>query len=326
MSATSAATVTAQRRMGVLSRHEIQTLLLPMATLAVVLAPIFWINPNTMSYFGLGLLLNLAVPMILASMAQLCIIAVNDLDLSIGAFISLVSCIAVTWLPERPVLGVAALVACVLLYAAIGALVELFDLPSIVVTLGLSFVWGGWALILLPMPGGATPQWIQDVMNLAIPVIPTPIVYAALIALCAHWFLMRSSTGVRLRGAGGNPKAIVRSGGSVVRAKALMYGLAGVLGILSALTLVGITTSADANIAQRYTLISIAAVILGGGSFIGGKVSPIGATLGAITLGIAASFLSFLDIAPKWQIGLQGAILIIVLSMRILLSARGERQ
>ncbi|WP_420104895.1 ABC transporter permease [Herbaspirillum huttiense] len=313
-------------RHGLLSRHEVQTLLLPMATLAVVLAPIFWINPNTMSYFGLGLLLNLAVPMILASMAQLCIIAVNDLDLSIGAFISLVSCIAVTWLPERPLLGVAALIACVLLYAAIGALVELFDLPSIVVTLGLSFVWGGWALILLPMPGGATPQWIQDVMNLAIPVVPTPIVYAVLIALCGHWFLMRSSLGVRLRGAGGNPKAIVRSGGSVVRAKALMYGLAGVLGILSALTLVGITTSADANIAQRYTLISIAAVILGGGSFIGGKVSPIGATLGAITLGIAASFLSFLNIAPKWQIGLQGAILIIVLSMRILLSARGERQ
>ena len=313
-------------RHGLLSRHEVQTLLLPMATLAVVLAPIFWINPNTMSYFGLGLLLNLAVPMILASMAQLCIIAVNDLDLSIGAFISLVSCIAVTWLPERPLLGVAALIACVLLYAAIGALVELFDLPSIVVTLGLSFVWGGWALILLPMPGGATPQWIQDVMNLAIPVVPTPIVYAVLIALCGHWFLMRSSLGVRLRGAGGNPKAIVRSGGSVVRAKALMYGLAGVLGILSALTLVGITTSADANIAQRYTLISIAAVILGGGSFIGGKVSPIGATLGAITLGIAASFLSFLNIAPKWQIGLQGAILIIVVSMRILLSARGERQ
>ncbi|MBW9332821.1 MULTISPECIES: ABC transporter permease [Herbaspirillum] len=323
---TTLARTTVRARSGLLSRHEIQTLLLPMATLAVVLAPIFWINPNTMSYFGLGLLLNLAVPMILASMAQLCIIAVNDLDLSIGAFISLVSCIAVTWLPERPLLGVAALVACVLLYAAIGALVELFDLPSIVVTLGLSFVWGGWALILLPMPGGATPQWIQDVMNLAIPVVPTPIVYAVVIALCGHWFLMRSSLGVRLRGAGGNPKAIVRSGGSVVRAKALMYGLAGVLGILSALTLVGITTSADANIAQRYTLISIAAVILGGGSFIGGKVSPIGATLGAITLGIAASFLSFLNIAPKWQIGLQGAILIIVLSMRILLSARGERQ
>lgn len=323
---TTLARTTVRARSSLLSRHEIQTLLLPMATLAVVLAPIFWINPNTMSYFGLGLLLNLAVPMILASMAQMCIIAVNDLDLSIGAFISLVSCIAVTWLPERPLLGVAALVACVLLYAAIGALVELFDLPSIVVTLGLSFVWGGWALILLPMPGGATPQWIQDVMNLAIPVVPTPIVYAVVIALCGHWFLMRSSLGVRLRGAGGNPKAIVRSGGSVVRAKALMYGLAGVLGILSALTLVGITTSADANIAQRYTLISIAAVILGGGSFIGGKVSPIGATLGAITLGIAASFLSFLNIAPKWQIGLQGAILIIVLSMRILLSARGERQ
>lgn len=309
-----------------LPRHEIQTLLLPVVTLALVLAPIFWINPNTMSYFGLGLLLNLAVPMILASMAQLCIIAVNDLDLSIGAFVSLVSCIAVTWLPSDPWLAVAALVVCVLLYAAVGALVELFNLPSIVVTLGLSFVWGGWALMVLPMPGGTTPQWLQDVMNLAIPLVPTPIVYALAIAVAGHWLLMRSAPGVRLRGAGGNPKAIIRSGGSVVRAKAIMYGLAAILGILSALTLVGITTSADANIAQRYTLVSIAAVILGGGAFIGGKVSPIGATLGAITLGIAASFLSFLDIAPKWQIGLQGAILIVVLSLRTLLGRRGERQ
>ncbi|OWY30143.1 ABC transporter permease [Herbaspirillum robiniae] len=312
--------------MNALPRHEIQTLLLPVITLAAVLAPIFWINPNTMSYFGLGLLLNLAVPMILASMAQLCIIAVNDLDLSIGAFVSLVSCIAVTWLPQQPALAIAAMLGCVLLYAAVGALVEIFNLPSIVVTLGLSFVWGGWALILLPMPGGATPQWLQDIMNLAIPVVPTPIVYALAIAAAGHWFLMRSAPGVRLRGAGGNPKAIVRSGGSVVRAKAVMYGLAGLLGILSALALVGITTSADANIAQRYTLVSIAAVILGGGSFIGGKVSPIGAMLGAVTLGIAASFLSFLDIAPKWQIGLQGAILIVVLSLRTLLARRGERQ
>lgn len=310
----------------VISRGDIQTLVLPVASLAAVLAPIFWINPNTMSYFGLGLLLNLAVPMILASLAQLCIVAVNDLDLSIGAFVSLVSCIAVTWLPNEPALAIAALVGCVLLYAAVGALVEIFNLPSIVVTLGLSFVWGGWALILLPMPGGATPQWLQDAMNLAIPVVPTPIVYALVIAAVAHWVLMRSSFGVRLRGAGGNPKAIVRSGGSVVRAKAVMYALAGLLGILSAFALVGITTSADANIAQRYTLVSIAAVILGGGSFIGGKVSPIGAVLGAITLGIAASFLSFLDIAPKWQIGLQGAILIIVLSLRTLLARRGGQQ
>jgi ribose transport system permease protein len=306
-----------------ISRSEIQTLLLPAFSLAAVLLPIFWINPNTMSYFGLGLLLSLAVPMILATLAQLCIITVNDLDLSIGAFVSLAACIAVTWLPQQPLLALAALLACVLIYAAIGVLVELFSLPSIVVTLGLSFVWSGWALVLMPTPGGVTPQWLQDVMNIAVPVVPTPIIYSLLIATLAHWYLMRSARGVRLRGAGGSPKAILRSGGSVLRAKAIMYSLAGLLGILSALALVGLTTSADANIAQRYTLVSIAAVILGGGNFTGGRVSPIGAVLGAMTLGIAASFLSFLSIAPKWQVGLQGAILIVVLSLRALLARRG---
>ncbi len=54
------------------------------------------------------------------------------------------------------------------------------------------------------------------------------------------------------------------------------------------IALVGLTTSADANIALRYTLLSIAGVILGGGEFIGGRVSPIGAVIGALTLTLMA--------------------------------------
>lgn len=308
-----------------ISKTETQTLLLPLFSLAAILIPIFWLNPNTLSYFGLGLLLNLAIPMILATLAQMCIITVNDLDLSIGAFVSLAACIVVTLFPENLWLGIGALLLCIAIYATIGALIEYFNLPSIVVTLGLSFVWSGWALILRPTPGGTTPQWLQDMMEVMIPFVPTPIVYSVVIAVIAHWFLMRSAIGVRLRGAGGNPKAILRSGGSVIRSKAIMYALAAILGILSAMTLVGLTTSADANIALRYTLISIAAVILGGGSFIGGRVSPIGAVLGALTLSVASSFLAFLSVAPKWQIGLQGAILIIVLSLRALLSRKGAK-
>ena len=55
------------------------------------------------------------------------------------------------------------------------------------------------------------------------------------------------------------------------------------------MALVGITTSADANIGNGYTLLSIAGVILGGGEFVGGNVSPIGAVIGALTLAMAAS-------------------------------------
>jgi ribose transport system permease protein len=73
-------------------------------------------------------------------------------------------------------------------------------------------------------------------------------------------------------------------------------------------------------------LLSIAGVILGGGEFVGGRISPIGAVLGAMTLTLAGSFLSFLRISPDWQIGAQGGILIIVLALRAIINRSEARQ
>jgi ribose transport system permease protein len=299
--------------------------LLPVLSLAAILAAIFYLQPRTMSYFGLNLLLNLAVPIALATIAQMFILCVNDLDLSLGAFISLTACITATWLNDTPLLGMFALATCVAAYAALGALIHLRNLPSIVVTLGMSFVWTGIAVLILPTPGGAAPGWIRTLMTLKPALVPFPIIASVAIALIVHVGLMRSAAGVVLRGAGGNPKSVERAGWSMLRIKATMFGLAGLFGCFSGMALVGLTTSADANIALRYTLLSIAGGILGGGEFVGGRVSPIGAVVGALTLALAGSFLSFLRLNPDWQIGAQGAILIIVLALRLLISGSGKR-
>ncbi|WP_316977491.1 ABC transporter permease [Shumkonia mesophila] len=295
---------------------------LPAVSLVMILLPIFYMQPRTMSYFGLNLLLNLAIPIALATMAQMFVLTVNDLDLSIGSYVSLVACIGATWLQQTPLLGVAALLACIVVYGLLGALVHVRNLPSIVVTLGMSFVWLGLAVLLLPTPGGQAPGWIRAIMTLKTPMVPFPFLAAILIGVLVHFGLMRSSYGAVLRGAGGNPRAVERAGWSVLRTKVTMYVLAGVFGMLSGLSLVGLTTSADANIALRYTLLSIAGVILGGGEFVGGRVSPIGAVLGTVTLVLAGSFLSFMRISPDWQIGAQGAILIVVLALRALINRR----
>ncbi|MBE0531017.1 MAG: ABC transporter permease [Rhodospirillales bacterium] len=297
---------------------------LPAISLVMILLPIFYMQPRTMSYFGLNLLLNLAIPIALATMAQMFVLTVNDLDLSIGSYVSLVACIGATWLQQTPLLGVAALLACIVVYGLLGALVHVRNLPSIVVTLGMSFVWLGLAVLLLPTPGGQAPGWIRTVMTLKTPMVPFPILAALLIGVLVHFGLMRSSYGAVLRGAGGNPRAVARAGWSVLRTKVTMYVMAGIFGMLSGLSLVGLTTSADANIALRYTLLSIAGVILGGGEFVGGRVSPIGAVLGTVTLVLAGSFLSFMRISPDWQIGAQGAILIVVLALRALINRRGS--
>lgn len=297
---------------------------LPAIALALLLAVIFVRQPLAMSYFGLTLLLNLAVPLVLATIAQMFVITINDLDLSTGSFVSLVACVAATVLHDSLPLGVLALALLVAAYALVGALVEWRGLPSIVVTLGLSFVWQGLAVLLLPTPGGTAPALLASIMGWKPPLVPLPLLYAAIIGVGAH-LLMRSSWGTVLRGAGGNPKALAHAGWSLLAMRMALYALAGLFGVFAGLSLVGLTTSGDANMAARYTLLSIAGVILGGGEFTGGRVSAIGAVLGAITLTLAASFLAFLQISPDWQIGAQGAILILVLAMRAVLSRGGER-
>ena len=293
---------------------------LPFLSLAVVLIATFIVQPRTMSYFGLNLMLQYAVPIALATIAQMFIITVNDLDLSIGPFVGLVSCIGATLLLDNPALGIGALAVLIAAYGAVGALVHLRNLPSIVVTLGLSFVWLGIAVLILPSPGGKAPVWLKAIMSVQIPVVPFPIVAAVVIGVVVHLALMMSSYGVIARGAGGNPKALTRAGWSMLRTKIVMYMLAGFFGVLSGLSLLGLTTAGDAHVADRYTLYSIAGVILGGGEFIGGRVSPMGAVVGALTLALAGSFLIFLKISPDWQIGAQGAILIIVLALRALVT------
>lgn len=301
-------------------------LLVPIAALIALLAGVFYMQPRAASYTGLNLLLNLAVPIALATIAQMLIMAVNDLDLSMGAFVSFVACVTATYLNDTPLLGILILAAAIATYAALGVIIHLRNLPSIVVTLGMSFVWTGLAVLILPAPGGSAPDWLRTLMTVKPPFAPMAIFASVIIAVVAHLIVMRSTLGVRIRALGGNERTVARSGTSVLATRAAAYALAATFAVLAGMALVGLATSADANIALRYTLLSIAGVILGGGEFTGGRISPIGAVIGALTLTLAGSFLSFLRISPDWQIGAQGAILILVLALRLLFNRLEARR
>lgn len=313
----------APARPGSAARARMLRAMLPALSLALVVIAIAWLNPRAISYFGFSLMLNLAIPIALATIAQMFVIASNELDLSIGTFVGFVACVTATWLRDAPLVGVLILAGSIGVYALLGALIHLRNLPSIVVTLGMSFVWQGLAILTLPTPGGKAPEWLSAIVGFKPPWVPFPIVAAVVIALVVHFGLMRTSYGAILRGSGGNPVALGRAGWSILRVKMTLFALAGVFGVLSGMTLVGITTAGDANIGNGYTLLAIAGVILGGGEFVGGRVSPIGAVLGALTLALAASpLLTFMKIPPDWQVAANGIILIVVLAARVLISRR----
>src|SRR5271169_6887576 len=87
---------------------------------------------------GRALLPSLSLALVLAAialatMAQMFVMATNDIDLSIGTFVGFVCCVTATYLNDDPLIGALILAGCIGAYAALGALIFLRALPSIVV-------------------------------------------------------------------------------------------------------------------------------------------------------------------------------------------------
>lgn len=289
---------------------------LPYIALALILIAVLILVPGARSYSGFELLLSASTAAILAAMAQMFIITAGDIDLSLGAYVGLINVLCATQLDKNPGLAIGAMIVSFVAYVLMGIIIHVRRIPSIVVTLGASLVWLGTAILILPSPGGAAPNWLIGFFNLSPPIIPLPILIALAAGGFGHIFMMRTAYGVILRGMGANAKAIRRAGWSLLRGYTVLYAMAAVFGILAGLAVTGLTTSGDANVSLDYTLLTIASVILGGGEFTGGKSAAFGTVVGAITMSLAGSLLVFLQLSPDYQLGVQGLILILVLAGR----------
>ncbi|HYE83769.1 MAG TPA: ATP-binding cassette domain-containing protein [Clostridia bacterium] len=299
-----------------ISFFNTQRAAMPLIAMIIIFAAIGINQPNALSGFGLNLLIGSAVPLVLAAISQMFIIAASDIDLGLGAYLGFTNVISATLLVSNPVLGILVLAAGILGYGLLAALIHKRKLPSIVVSVGASFIWLGIAISIMEKPGGSSPEWLMKFFNFSFPVIPFPMIISLVIAAAAYLVIIRSSYGTVLRGFGNNPKSVERSGWSILKARVSLYLLAGLFGALGGMSLTGITTAADANSASSYTLLTIAAVVMGGGELTGGIVDPIGVVIGAITLSMVGALIGFLDIGNSFQPAVQGGLLFLILAIR----------
>lgn len=292
---------------------------LSLLALVLLSTVVFSLQPRAMSLGGLNLLLGLSLPIVLVALGQMFVLALGDLDLSNGAFVSLVACVVVTLeLPQALLMLVGGIVA----YAAMGALIAWRTLPALVVTLGMAFVWAGFAMLVRPQPGGLAPEWLQAVMNAEAPLLPLQVWLALAAAALSAGFIWHTRQGLLMRAMGGNAHAVQRAGWSIVRIRAVGYAAAGLCGALAGIALAGLATSADPNIATRYTLVSLTAVVLGGTDLAGGRITVVGAVAGAYVMVLTDALLSFLGVSANWQIAAQGLILLFVLALRVFLKGK----
>jgi len=178
-------------------------------------------------------------------------------------------------------------------------------------------VWSGLGYVLQPAPGGSSPEWLSAIFNFAIPLIPVPVwilILASLLAL----LLVRSRLGIVQRGFGNNEAAMRELGWPALGSHILTYVLSGVFGLLAGLCLTGVNTASDVNAASSYTLLSVAAVVMGGCDLVGGRIEPIGVALAAVTLSLLGTLLGFMKLSSDNIAAVQGLILIGIVILRSL--------
>ena len=297
----------------------------PFLSLALVLVAMMSRNPRIASVFGLDLLLWSAVPVALVALAQMFVVGGSEIDLGVGAFAGLINVVSATFLIDAPMVGTASLAGALIAYSALGALIQVRKIPAIVVTLGASFIWSGIAYTLQPTPGGTSPEWLTAAISWSIPGVPTSLVALLLIAGIA-FALDRTPFGVALRAFGANPAAMSRAGWSASKYAALRYFVAGLFGLLAGLSLTAINTASDYNSGGSYTLLSVAAVVIGGCSLAGGLISPLGVVAGSVTLALIGALLGMLDVSSDYNAAVQGILLLMILALKTFATKRSHDQ
>jgi ribose transport system permease protein len=271
------------------------------------------------------------LPLALAAVAQAVVVISGGIDLSVGSMMALTSVVAAVLMKGQSeqfavavVLGV--LVLGLILGAINGAVVVLTRVPDIVITLAMSFVWAGWALLILSTPGGGSAKWLRDLVlgSFGNEWIPKAAVVLIVVVAVIWLPIRRSRIGLSIYAIGSNSLAAFRSGVSVGRTKIIAYTLTGLFSALAGISLTA-STGIATPVPGPYTLLSVAAVVLGGVSLAGGRGGVFGPVVGVMILSLLRTDMTFLRLNTNLATVAQGVILIGVVMIGSLIQMRRVR-
>jgi ribose transport system permease protein len=285
---------------------------------------------------------NESVALAFVAMAQAVTVLTGGLDLSVGAVMTLTSCIAselVIGSPGQILLGCIITVLAGTAFGFVNGLIIVYGrLQPIIATLATGAVAIGLALLIRPKPGGEvdldlnwaitnslrdaaeTYHWFDDgeaAWFQAIAWFPVPVLILILVTVLVWVPFKRTVTGRTLYAIGSAEGAAYMSGLPIDRAKLAAFTLAGFFAGCAGLYLAIQTGSGNADIPQAgaYTLNSIAAVVLGGVSLLGGVGSVVGALFGALILRALSFYFRVLSIDPLLQPLVEGIVLLAAVSL-----------
>lgn len=319
-----------------LSRMDLLLVVLLMMAVLTALQPQFFLTRENLTNIARQISSNAVL-----ALGQFLVVVTAGIDLSVGSVMGL--CMTVLALLVKSGWPAAAsLPAAVLLGAAVGvanglALTRLHLPHPFISTLAtLNVARGATYLLSGGVPiSGLTPEvrWLgsADVFVFSGTGWETafPVSFLVVVALYAGVavFMRRSRTGRHIYALGGNPKAAQYAGIPVTRLLVLVYVLSGALAGVAGILLAGRVNSAYPTAGLGAELDSIAAVIIGGASFFGGRGTAGGVFLGAVIMGLVRNGLNLMNVSVFWQQVLIGLIILLAVYVDVLRrrAAQAER-
>ena len=157
------------------------------------------------------------------------------------------------------------------------------------------------------------PEFAMLSIPAALMLGPVPwLVVIALAVVVVCWFILRRTTlGVHIYAVGGNMQAARLTGIKVWLVLLFVYGISGLLSGLGGVMSASRLYSANGNLGMGYELDAIAAVILGGTSFVGGIGTITGTLVGALIIATLNNGMTLMGVSYFWQLVIKGAVIII---------------
>jgi len=268
--------------------------------------------PRFLSSRELGSMSQTAAYIGIIAIGQTLVILIGGIDLSIPYAINLAAILLTGWQAAN-LAGAPDLAIVLLIGIAIGAVngigVAIFDVPPLVMTLGMNSVLEGVALLYSNgSPIGNSPGFVSTLATGEVAGIPYVVmVWAGLIAIVSC-VLVFTRFGRYIYSIGASRRASSLSGLPVRRTIVAAYALSGLSAAFGGVLLAGYSGQAYLGMGDNYLLPSIAVVVIGGTSILGGKGSYVQTVAGALLITVIDS--SLITLGQSGQDILYGSVIL----------------
>ena len=276
----------------------------------------------------------------LIASGMLCALITAGIDLSVGSNCVLCTCtigvlVQNFGITSMPLLIIAGLAVSTLAGFVNGILLTRLDLPHpFVSTMGMKNVLWGLALVitgsksiaftntgidgLMWIGGGSLfTTYYEGTTKVKFPGIPFSFILVIIVFIIFDIFLRKTALGRQIYCVGGNPEAARLSGIPSKNVLTFVYTLSGFMAGMAGVVSVGRLASANGNAGSTYDNDAIAACIVGGASFTGGKGTIWGTLIGALLMAVIRNGLNLMGASNDIQYIVIGAVIILAVTIDV---------